>query len=183
MKNENRVKAGRKSKRKGNNNERKLAEQFQTWWGEEGVTFQRTPSSGGWATKKAREEFKTSGDVITSAVNFPFCIEAKKQEGWSLESLMTDNCEKVWKWWQQTVDETPNNLTPLLVFARNRVKPMVMMRFADLDVQVQGMLARGSSILTLADFDHGYPVVVFPLSSLFSLDSALFKVKLEDLQK
>jgi len=124
MKNPNRVRAGKHSKSKGNNNERALAKLFQDWWGH--GTFARTPASGGWATAATREAFATCGDVITTAPDWPFCLELKKQEGWFLDQLMHNEKCILWKWWKQTVDETPPGLTPLLVFARNNVPQSVM---------------------------------------------------------
>jgi hypothetical protein len=123
-KNPKRVAAGKRSKSKGNNNERALAAEFRTWWGK--GEWARTPSSGGWATAAHREAFRTCGDIITTAEDFPFCVEAKKQEGWDLDQLLHNDSCVILKWWKQTCDETPVGMLPLLVFARNHVPQSVM---------------------------------------------------------
>jgi len=172
-----RVNAGKKSKRKGNNNERNLAKQFQEWWGE--GQFQRTPSSGGWSTKVAREEYRTAGDLVASDPNFLWCVELKKQEAWTMDAVIHGKCAKVAGWWKQTVDETPNTLKPLLVFSKNRTDPCVMVLYNDLDLHIAGMIAMTpAGLRTFADH-NGNPVAMFPLSALFALDSSLFKVKKE----
>ncbi len=127
IKDPKRVAAGKKAKRKGNANENKLAKQFQAWWGH--GEWARTPSSGGWATKSVREDFRTCGDIITTAEDFPFCVEAKnqgKKEDWCLDQLILNDKPIVMEWWKQTVEETPDGLFPLLVFKRSHIKPMAM---------------------------------------------------------
>jgi Holliday junction resolvase len=176
VKDPKRVKAGRKSKRKGNNAERNLAKLLQEWWNEPGVTFQRTPSSGGWATKAAREEFRTSGDVLTSAKNFPWTVENKCQEGWSLDAIRQGECAKVWDWYAQAMEETSLNCRPMLVISRNRVKPLVILQNDDVAVD---LLEEASGCLGWPlQYPHGshdHYVVIFPLSTLLSVSSNIFK--------
>lgn len=124
FKNPKRVAAGRKSKRKGNKAERDIAKLFQEWWGV--GTFVRTPSSGGWATVAARETFRTCGDIITDQKDFPFTIENKAQEGWTLDQIFYNENALVIQWWKQTLSETPEGMHPLLVIKRNRFKPLVI---------------------------------------------------------
>lgn len=121
----NRVRAGKHSRTKGASNERALAKQFKEWWGE--GEWARTPSSGGWATPQHREGFRAVGDIMTTDRSFPFCIEAKKQEKWHLEQLLTNDKCIIWEWWQQAVDETPGFMRPLLVIGRNHVKPIAIL--------------------------------------------------------
>lgn len=124
MKNPKRVAAGKKGKRKGNANERALAKLFAEWWGH--GEWARTPMSGGWANKEVREGFRTCGDVITTAPDFPFCLEAKKQEGWTLDQLIHNDACVVHAWWKQAVEETPPGLVPLLIIARNHIPQAVV---------------------------------------------------------
>lgn len=125
MKNLIRVRAGKKSKTKGNSNERKIALQFKEYW--QHGEWARTPASGGWATAAHREAFRTCGDVITTATDFPFCLELKKQEAWRLEQILsTDSKCKIFEWWDQTVGETPKGFVPLLIVSRNFVDPIVI---------------------------------------------------------
>lgn len=123
MKDPKRQAAGRKSSRKGKGNERALAKLFRDWWGH--GEWARTPLSGGWASKDAREGFRTCGDIITTAADFPFCIEAKKQEGWTLDQLIHNDKCIIFEWWNQAVSETPVGMIPLLVMARNHIPQAV----------------------------------------------------------
>lgn len=122
--------SGRKSRTKGATNERALAAVFKAWWGH--GEWARTPSSGGWATAAHREAFRTCGDIITTARDFPFCVEAKKHEKWCLDNLIHNDKPDILGWWKQAKDETPPDMIPLLVFARNNVPQAVMFD----DVQV-----------------------------------------------
>lgn len=54
-------------------------------------------------------------------VEFPFSIECKKIEGWTLDQLFTAPKWAVWQWWDQTIEQALKyELHPLLVFSRNR---------------------------------------------------------------
>ena len=126
QKNPNRVAAGRKSKRKGNGNERDAANQFKTWWGV--GEWARVPASGGWATVNHREAFRACGDIMTTDIEFPFTVELKHVEGWDLNQMLTAPACLPYEWWAQTTGETPEDSIPLLVMRRNRSKPLVMTR-------------------------------------------------------
>jgi len=105
------------SRSKGARAERLLAQKFSAWWGSD---FTRTPSSGGFSTKKFRDDWNAAGDLVTPDETFPFCVESKHAEGWHLEQVLTSPKCAIIKWWEQTVGETPKGKIPLLVFTRNR---------------------------------------------------------------
>lgn len=171
-KNPNRVKAGKKSRRKGSSNELAIAKLFKDWWGGE---WARTPSSGGWATKDVREGFRTCGDVITTATDFPFCIEAKKQEGWHLEQLLTADKSLLYQWWDQAVEETPDDMLPMLVFNRNHVERLVMLDVTTLrpsSLSFPHLILRGTRL--------GESLVIFRLSDLFEYDPSVFSRNCND---
>lgn len=113
---------------KGATAERKLAKLFAIWWGSE---FARTPLSGGFATVKFRNEWDAAGDLVTPDKSFPFCVESKKVEGWTLEQMLTSDKTLIHKWWEQTVKETPEGKIPLLVFTKNHAPLYVMMATED----------------------------------------------------
>lgn len=126
VKDPKRVAAGKKAKRKGNSNEREVAKMLAEWWGS--GEWMRTPSSGGWGrSKQVRADFNAAGDIVTTAADFPFCVESKSEEGWELEQLLRspDKCP-IAKWWDQTVRETPEGKHPLLLFTR-RLRPWYAM--------------------------------------------------------
>ena len=104
---------GRKSRNKGAGFERHIAKLFSEALG---LTFRRTPLSGGWA--QAAEV--AAGDIVcVDDSAFAFCIECKKAEGWRTHSLLTDNHKWFDNWWAQVVEECPSGKIPLLVFSRN----------------------------------------------------------------
>ena len=104
------------SRDKGNRGQRAVAKLLSTWWGAE---FASTPLSGGFATKRFRDDWNAAADVVTPDDTFPFSVEVKWQEDWCLDTLLTSEVGKVWKWWEQCVDEAPEGRIPLLVFKRN----------------------------------------------------------------
>lgn len=107
----------KKSKNKGNNFERKVAKLLSEWWG---VQFHRTPLSGGirWG-----QDNRVVGDIVVPQdCVFPFTIECKKREGWTLDNLLRGTGE-IKEWWEQAVADNKrlgdNDKFPLLLFSRN----------------------------------------------------------------
>lgn len=146
-------------RKKGQTAERKLAKLFSDWWGSE---FARTPLSGGFATAKFREDWNACGDLVTPDKTFPFCVESKKVEGWSLEQLLTSDKTLIHKWWKQTLDETPEGKIPLLVFAKNHSPLYAIMRSSD----EQGRIGlRPTALVTEM---HGESVMIFAATHLFA---------------
>lgn len=92
-------------RQKGNRNEREVARLLQSWWQsrEPGCEFIRTPLSGGWGTATTRGSFKASGDLMTTATQFPYVVEVKAREGWNVKNIMAGARSPVWSWWAQTV--------------------------------------------------------------------------------
>jgi hypothetical protein len=83
--------------------------------------------SGGFATKKFRDDWNAASDIVTPDDSFPFSVEVKHQEEVvSVEALINSDVSPVWKWWEQCVEESPPGKIPLLVFKRNR-KPWLYM--------------------------------------------------------
>lgn len=118
-----RVKAGKRAKRKGNKFERQVAKRLEKWWGH--GQFRKTPKSGGWSDQAAREGFRATGDVITTAQDFLFIVECKDEEGWHLEQFFTSTQGKLNDWLAQAVDQCPDYLYPVLVAKRNYQKPLI----------------------------------------------------------
>ena len=82
----------------------------------------REPAEGHWELK---------GDIrCRPDVYFPFSVECKKDESWSLEGLMEAPKCPVWKWWEQAKTQAAAGFSaiPLLIFSRNRRKNYVLMR-------------------------------------------------------
>lgn len=150
---------GVNGRKKGQTAERKLAKMFSAWWGSE---FTRTPLSGGFATAKFREDWNACGDLVTPDKSFPFCVESKKVEGWTLEQMLMSDKTHMHKWWEQTVTETPQGKLPLLVFTKNHAPLYAMMRYTDLHLAVK-VATKGAMFETVVNNDH---VVIFALAHL-----------------
>lgn len=106
------------SRNKGGRYERELVKKFGDFWG---AHFSRTPYSGAWTGNKTQDGHDTvTGDIMTAhEENFPFTVEAKMREGWTLEHLV-DNTGEIRDWWGQTVRDGENgDKVPLLVYRRN----------------------------------------------------------------
>lgn len=156
-------------RQKGATAERKLAKLFSAWWGSE---FTRTPMSGGFATARFREDWNAQGDLVTPDKGFPFCVESKKVEGWTLEQLLTSNKTLVHKWWEQTVRESGSNLTPLLVFTKNRAPLYAMITHEEAEFgDLIKHLERHTSLAYFRTRVNGADVIIFPLTALFETSS------------
>lgn len=112
---------GKFSRDKGARFEREIVKRLTKWWGSE---FQRTPQSGG---SQLANGWNLAGDVCTPDETFPFHVECKHVEGWDLSHLLTTpNGGLLGKWLEQACSEAAKGKTPLVVFKRNRHRPMAM---------------------------------------------------------
>jgi hypothetical protein len=153
------------SRRKGQTAERKLVKLFAAWWDSK---FFRTPGSGAFATRGfvGVDTTQLSGDLVTTDTQFPFCVESKKVEGWTLEQMLSSNNTKIHSWWEQTTRETPEGKIPLLVFSKNHAPLYAMMLQRD----VEAVLSKNYVNLFPNSFEttlEGQQVVIFLLDHLF----------------
>lgn len=170
--NPKRIAAGKKAKRKGSSNELKLAKQFKVWWGK--GEWARTPSSGGWSTKDNREGFRAVGDIMTTATDFNYCIEAKKQEGWNFQQLLNNDKCAILEWWDQATGETPESMLTMLVFSRNRVKPIVGFDARKFPPEVADFI-KYNKFPTFTYFGGGSTLIfMISLTNLFKIPPELF---------
>jgi len=151
-------------RKKGQGAERKLVKLFEKWWG---TRFFRTPGSGAFATRGFMDMdlSNMAGDIVTVDKTFPFCVESKKVEGWTLEQMLTSDKTRMHDWWEQTVRETPSGKIPLLVFTKNHAPLYAMMWPGDLQGSLKQVYT-DCSAFQLCLRDYG-PVTVFPLDRLF----------------
>lgn len=78
---EKKAKQARSNRQKGKRGEAIIGKIFSDWWGTE-ESFLHSQSSG------AGNRFGAAGD-ITTPLNFPFVIENKNSEGWTLGNILT----------------------------------------------------------------------------------------------
>ncbi|AGR47038.1 resolvase [Bacillus phage Shanette] len=124
---------GINSKNKGAEYERKIAKALGSWWGEQ---FQRTPASGGLQWKK---DNRVTGDIVTPPESvFPFTIECKKREGWSLEQFLK-NTGEMEEWWTQCIrDAAKIDKKPMVIFSKNFDTDYVLMDLEDFSALTLG---------------------------------------------
>lgn len=117
---------GRGAKVKGSGYELKTSKKFSTWWGGQ---FSRTPGSGSlhWGSDQ-----RVAGDIIApQGMDFPFVIECKKHEGWTIDHVLL-NIGEPKDWWSQVVTDARRvKLVPMLIFSRNRAKDFVMIPYLE----------------------------------------------------
>lgn len=118
---------GKYAKSKGSGFEHEIANKFSEWYGTP-ESFYRVPASGSlhWA-----KSMNVSGDVIClPEISFPYLIECKRYEGWTIENLIANNSHFP-SWVAQAVREgMANNQIPLLIYRRNRVKSFVTLPYS-----------------------------------------------------
>lgn len=118
------------SSAKGRRGEREVAGMCQNWWRkiDKKCEFKRTPLSGGWSTTTIRSHFRACGDIMTTSDNWPFTVEVKRREDWSLNNLFDGKPTAVWQWWIQSTDQAnKEKQVPMLWLKRNRVPWLIML--------------------------------------------------------
>jgi hypothetical protein len=123
------------SRAKGRRAEREVAKLLAKWWGqlEPKCEFKPTPLSGGWGGRDGgahvRAHFKASGDLMTTARKFPFTVEVKHREQWSMKNVVAGKPTPPWEWWKQACRQaTEEKGEPLLLFKKNNMPWMAALR-------------------------------------------------------
>lgn len=118
------------SRAKGKRYERKIAKIFETWAKTAGVdlTVRSTPLSGGWYQSG---KYGVAGDLVATDAKFPFGVECKSREGWSLEQMLSNAKCPIFAWREQNVRECPAGKIPLLIFTKRLVPDYVMIGLQD----------------------------------------------------
>ena len=114
-----RVKLGKRSKRKGSNYERDVAKKFKEAYN---VDLVRTPQSGGFHKKSGKAD-DYRGDIVpaNSDVELALHIECKNTKTWSLPS-----------WLKQSESDCPKDKIPVVVFHKhNTTKDYITLSLSD----------------------------------------------------
>lgn len=112
-------------RQKGSRGERDVANLVREWWSshESACMFIRTPLSGGWQhNTKAAAHFKACGDLMTTSPIFPFCVEVKWREKWSIDRFLDGKATEVWAWWEQSIEAArKQDSVPMMWVRKNRI--------------------------------------------------------------
>lgn len=120
--------------------ELETAKNLSKWWGHD---FHRSPASGGlhWAGSN-----NVAGDIVAPLeANFPFVVECKNREEWTLENLFLNN-KDIKNWWAQVVgDAKETGKVPMLIYTRNHAKTFVTLPYnvptiIDLELEEQSLM-------------------------------------------
>lgn len=148
---------GRSQREKGAKAEREVALICQGWLRQTfpKAVVRRTPLSGGWA---GAGEFGMRGDLQVRAAVFPWVVEVKRREGWSLENFIAGKRSPVWAWWVGVCAEAEKDgLSPMLWVRQSRMDWVVVLE--------REFVAR-SKQAPMHDYGFGYdsaPVSVMPI--------------------
>lgn len=121
--------SGSASKRKGANAELEVASLLQKWWHkvEPTAVFKRTPGSGGWAHGL---QFKSKGDIIvtteTGYSRFPFFVEVKRFESFSLKNFLKGGKSPIRKHWEKAKQQAAVEGKWPMLFVRRSREPWIV---------------------------------------------------------
>jgi len=127
-----RSKSARRAKHKGSRAQREVAKLLSIFFYKDEEHFHSTPASGGLRWSKAVAQ--TRGDIVCTDDKFPYSIEIKNQEkgGWDLLSLLLNEGPIYHKWWKQCAEDAEAvNKYPWLIFTRNQIPFMTIIRWFD----------------------------------------------------
>lgn len=127
-------------RRKGAHAELQVVRQSEFWWRklplDQQVTpdgaqcqFVRTPQSGGWSTNRVRGSFRVAGDLSSTSDSWPFTVEVKRRESWSLSVFIMGGKRgsPVWGWWQQCVKSANEEGGVPMLWMRRSQQPWIVL--------------------------------------------------------
>lgn len=116
-------------KRKGSAFQLKVAKELSKWYGKD-KSFNNSPGSGAWST--IHDSNKVPGDIVCPD-DFPFVIECKKQEAFSLYKMFDREYKLFNSFWEQVcTDATRVGKKPLLIIGKNHNPTLVCCRIYEL---------------------------------------------------
>jgi hypothetical protein len=109
------------SKAKERRAEREVAMLLASWWQilEPMCEFKPTPLGGKWRGRDYL--FRASGDLMTTADEFPFTVKVNHCKDWSMDDLVAGKRQPVWDWWIQSQRlAAEEGGVPMLWFKKNQ---------------------------------------------------------------
>lgn len=151
------------SRRKGKTAERAVAKLLEKYWStvEEGVRFKSTPLSGGaFGDPETRGVFKASGDLMSTSTIFPWSIEIKHREGFSLDNILKGKKSPCWSWWRQCQKAAKEmNQRPMLWFRKNNMEWYVIVGASDTLIYSLREKHEWSKVVEGVDVGDEWPVL------------------------
>lgn len=122
-----------KSKTIGKNFEKKIAQLFGQWWGNDKLIFYCSAGSGSRSTVLGQGLY--AGDItpVKPIGPWPLCIEVKHTQQWSFQGFLQGNQgEQLYQYMGQCVQQAKGarNPLPLLICASNNYKPIIFVQTA-----------------------------------------------------
>ena len=129
-----------KGRRVGVAFEKKIIKRLGLWWADDPLSLYRSHGSGGRSSLISADSGLYSGDVMPvkdSAQPWPFSIELKKSETFTMESVLLSRKSLFYKFWKQTTrDARRTQKIPLLICGKNHREPLVYFYARHFDVLI-----------------------------------------------
>jgi hypothetical protein len=126
-----------KGRRVGIAFEKKIIKRLGAWWADDPFSLYRSHGSGGRSTILSTDSGLYSGDVIPVkdvAQPWPFSVELKKSETFTLESILLSRKSLFYAFWKQCArDAARSKKIPLLICGKNHREPLVFFYMKDFD--------------------------------------------------
>lgn len=143
------------SRQKGAAYERKVGAALRSWWGTGPGTFRRQDTG-----------LRQPGGDLRTPHDFPFHVECKNREGWTIEDLFKRGKEGPWQWFHDAQAEAGD--TPvLLIFTRNRQPSYALV--CDEGLEILGHPTQ-TAIIPLGDPPEAPCLSLFTLAQLVATE-------------
>lgn len=126
-----------RSKEKGARFERKVCRLLSLWWsdGKSDRVFWRAPTF-----KQPDGTVHQCGDIVQIDLSYPkcpYCFELKHHKDFRLEDFLTGKKSGIVSWWEQTIQECPPGMKPVLIVHRDRGPTLVLSKHIKSDVWIK----------------------------------------------
>lgn len=114
---------GRKAK--GDNFERLIARQIGLWWCQDKDVFWRTSGSG---ARAHRDDIHPGdiGPVKNLPTPFPFCLELRNRQSWSLDEILKSKVPDILVWMVENSEVAGPSYLSVLIVSKNYYPPLIV---------------------------------------------------------
>ena len=151
-------------KQKGDNFERLIARQIGEWWEGDKDSFWRTSGSG---SRAHRDDIHPGdiGPVKNLKTLFPFCIECRNRESWTIDEIFKSSVPDLLVWTVENIDVAGPNYLSLIIAKRKYNPPLAV--FPNWERENLGNIPHPSLRLHLGGYYSS--VIIMPLENFFEL--------------